>query len=91
MSTRDGSTRLPLSRKQARELVGTYAAWTVQRVDASDVVRASEIEERHKVSFWDALIVVAAHKATAATLLSEDLGHGQRIEGVRVENPFRAK
>jgi predicted nucleic acid-binding protein len=79
----------PLSRKVARELVGTYAAWTVQRVGASDVVRASEIEERHKLSFWDALIVVAAHKAAATTLLSEDLSHGQRIEGVRVENPFR--
>ena len=79
----------PLSRKVARGLVGSYAAWTVQRVDASDVVHASEIEERHKLSFWDALIVVAAHKATAGTLLSEDLNHGQRIEGVRGENPFR--
>ena len=79
----------PLSRKIARELVGSYAAWTVQRLDAADIVDASEIEERHKLSFWDALIVAAARKAMATTLLSEDLSHGQRIEGVRVENPFR--
>jgi predicted nucleic acid-binding protein len=79
----------PLSRKAARELIGSYAAWVVQRVDASDLVRASEVEERHKLSFWDALIVVAASKATATTLLTEDLNDGQRIEGVRIENPFR--
>ena len=79
----------PLSRKVARDLVGSYAAWTVQRLDAADIVDASEIEERHKLSFWDALIVAAARKAMATTLLSEDLSHGQRIEGVHVENPFR--
>jgi predicted nucleic acid-binding protein len=79
----------PLPRKLARELVDAYATWTVQRVDPSDVVEASRVEERHRLSFWDALIVVAARRSTSATLLSEDLSHGQRIEGVRVENPFR--
>lgn len=79
----------PLSRKAARMVVEGYAAWTVQRMDVSDLVRASELGERHKLSFWDALIVVAAVEANAATLLTEDLNHGQRIETVRVENPFR--
>jgi predicted nucleic acid-binding protein len=33
-------------------------------------------------SFWDALILEAER------LLTEDLQHGQKIEGLRVENPF---
>jgi predicted nucleic acid-binding protein len=57
-------------------------------VAADDVLRASILEERYRLSFWDALILVAAKKAGAETLLSEDLSHGQRIDGVTVENPF---
>ena len=52
------------------------------------VVRASEIEERHDLSFWDALIVTAAPQGRAATILSEGLHPGQTIEGVVIENPF---
>jgi predicted nucleic acid-binding protein len=53
------------------------------------VIRASEIEELNQISFWDALVVVSASRAGARTLLTEDLNHGQVIEGVRIENPFR--
>jgi predicted nucleic acid-binding protein len=41
------------------------------------------------LTFWDALIVEAALRAGAGRLLTEDLQHGQRIEGLTVENPFR--
>lgn len=44
------------------------------------------------ISFWDALILSAARKASCDTLWTEDLNHGQIIQGVRIENPFlRAK
>jgi predicted nucleic acid-binding protein len=79
----------PLDKATARELVRTYASWLGDPPDAALVIRASEIEELHRLSFWDALIVASAHKAGAQVLLSEDLNDGQVIEGVRVENPFR--
>ncbi len=41
-----------------------------------------------RLSFWDALIVTSAVQAKTEILLSEDLSHGQIIEGVQVENPF---
>ena len=47
--------------------------------------------ERHRsvpFTFWDALILGAALRGGADRLLSEDLRHGQKIEGLRVENPF---
>ena len=51
-------------------------------------MQASEIQERHQLSFWDALIVATAVQGGAGLLLSEDLNAGQRIEGVRVVDPF---
>ena len=52
------------------------------------VLRASEIQERNRLSFWDALIVAAASNAGAVMLYTEDLNHGQVMEGVRIHNPF---
>ena len=47
-------------------------------------------QDDENISHWDALIVAAALHQGCETLLSEDLQHGQIIEGVRVVNPFRA-
>jgi predicted nucleic acid-binding protein len=52
--------------------------------------RATEIEERYGLSFYDSLVVAAALEGGCARLLSEDLQHGQEIDGLRIENPFRA-
>jgi predicted nucleic acid-binding protein len=50
---------------------------------------ALRIKERWKFSFYDALIVAAALQSGCKRLLSEDMQHGQRVEGLRIENPFR--
>ncbi len=78
----------PLSRVEAREIIDLYSAWPVITIDPSAILSATRIEEANQVSFWDALILEAARIAGAEVLLTEDLGHGQVIEGVRIENPF---
>ncbi len=78
----------PLPKAAAREIIRNYTLWIVETIDGADVVRASEIEEQDRVNFWDALIMVAAAKAGASRILSEDLQAGQSIAGVLVENPF---
>ena len=80
--------RRPLSRKQARALVAAYGTWETVRIDMPLIVAASDLEERHRMSFWDAMIVVAAQHAGASRVLSEDLQPGRRFGGVRIENPF---
>ena len=40
------------------------------------------------ISYWDALIMEAALKSGADRLFTENMQHGQVIEGMRVENPF---
>ena len=78
----------PMHRTTARKLVGLYAEWPVVQVDAPLILAASELEERHTLSFWDALIVEAARRSGATRLLTEDLQAGRRIGGVLIENPF---
>jgi predicted nucleic acid-binding protein len=80
----------PLSAPRARAVIVRYATWHVHRIEPDDIVAASELEKRHRQSFWDALIVVSAARVGAARLLSEDLQHGRRIAGVEIVDPFRS-
>ncbi|ODS93875.1 MAG: twitching motility protein PilT [Comamonas sp. SCN 65-56] len=50
--------------------------------------RGLDIQERYGFSFCDSLIVAAALEGHCTRLLSEDMQHGQQIQGLRVENPF---
>ena len=50
--------------------------------------RALDVQARYRYSFYDSLIVAAALDAGCDRLYSEDLQGGQRIEGLRVVNPF---
>ncbi len=78
----------PISPAQARGVLSAYAAWQVEIIRPADVLQASEVQERYRLSFWDAMIVVAAAKGRADVLVTEDLNPGQIIEGVQVSNPF---
>lgn len=79
----------PMSRRAAREIVALYAIWPIVQIDVTLILTASELEERHKLSFWDALVVEAARVGGAARLVTEDLQDGRLIGGVRIEDPFR--
>ena len=78
----------PMSRRAARELVALYGQWSTVQVDVPLIVAASKLEERHRLSFWDALIVEAALRSGAARLATEDLQTGRRLGGLRIVNPF---
>lgn len=51
--------------------------------------RALDIAERFGLAIYDSLIVAAAAEAGCRRLWSEDMRHGQTIDGVAVANPFR--
>jgi predicted nucleic acid-binding protein len=44
---------------------------------------------RYQISYYDAAIIAAAGLLGCDVIYSEDLGHGQRYNGIRVENPFQ--
>jgi predicted nucleic acid-binding protein len=78
----------PVTPAKARAVISRYAVWKVVMITPDSIIRASEIQERNRLSFWDAMIVTAAADAGATILYTEDLNHGQSIEGVHVLNPF---
>jgi predicted nucleic acid-binding protein len=49
---------------------------------------ALRIAEKHRLSWYDSLIVAAALEGQCEKLYSDDLQHGQKIESLRIENPF---
>lgn len=57
-------------------------------VDRDLILGAVDLHHIHRISFWDALIVKSAAVIHCRRLLTEDLNHGQILDGVLVENPF---
>ena len=80
--------RTPVPTETAREAVEYFARFSPLTEDAPMVLRAVRRTGEMSISFYDALIVEAALKSGADRLFTEDMQHGQIIEGMRVENPF---
>ena len=79
----------PLTRSEIRRVVEDFQTWRVFVNTTQSILYALEIEERHGISFWDAMIVQAAENSGAGTLYTEDLSDGQTYGKVRVVNPFK--
>lgn len=78
----------PLSPEEAGARVRDFSRLPLVQVDVPLILAAIARSQRMSFSLWDAMIVEAALKAGADRLLTEDLQHGQVIEGMSVENPF---
>ena len=78
----------PVPRRAARELVDAYSVWPLVSLDPADLLAASEIEERHRLSIRDAMILSAARKGRATLLLSERILPARHITGLEIRNPF---
>ncbi len=78
----------PLPIEEVRLLIQDYSTWEVVTNTPESVLRALEIEQRYKTSFWDALILDAAESSGSTVLYSEDLATGQRYGALQVVNPL---
>ncbi len=86
-----GSRKFPGdSTLRLRAAVETFGTWRVFQPAADDILAAIDLHLRHKLSFWDAMIVHSAQELGCSTLWSEDLNHEQVIGGVTIRNPFVA-
>ena len=80
--------KLKMSAEAARHKVEILMESEVVLLRPELILGAIDLHRLRSISLWDALIVKAASAARCERLLSEDLQHGQVIDGVRVENPF---
>lgn len=66
-----------------------YQDCVVQESSEAQFLLASRLRGLYSLSYWDSLIVAAALDANCATLYSEDMQHGQIIDGkMTILNPF---
>ena len=64
----------------AAQMLARLAEHTVEPATADSVLRGVALQQSHRLSIWDALIVQAALDARCAVLYSEDLQEGRRFE-----------
>lgn len=79
----------PLSNAKAFAIVEEYLAWKIVDNTARLLTSAIELHQKAKISFWDAMVVVAAVESGCDRLYTEDLNHGQRFDSVLIVNPFK--
>jgi predicted nucleic acid-binding protein len=80
--------KLKLDAALARQRVEVFARFHVVEPKVSDILAAIDLHRLHGFSYWDALVIRCASQSGCSVLLTEDLQHGQVIDGVKIVNPF---
>ncbi len=63
--------------------------WTVHP-SAALYERGLEVRARYRFGFYDSIIVAGAIESGCTRLYTEDLQHGQQVESLTIEDPFRS-
>ena len=80
--------RAEVTAEKAREQVRMLRLWQPTHLDTHTVDGAWVMQDRYKLSYWDALIMSSAQQQGCRYLLSEDMQHLQHYDTVQVINPF---
>jgi predicted nucleic acid-binding protein len=85
-----GRRKLGMSWEEVREALAAIEVLCPlpRAITAETSKRARQIAEQYGYHIFDSLILASALEADCTTLYSEDLHHGQVIEGLTLENPF---
>ena len=78
----------PLVIKNARIILEYLSNWDVVANDKYITLKAIDLQEKYRFSFWDSLVIQAAIQGQARILLSEDLPDGQVVKDLKILNPF---
>ena len=77
-----------ISHALASGFIERWMRFPIQPMTVTILTTALDIKARNGFSYWDSAIVAAASALGCHTLLTEDLSHGQIVEGVHILNPF---
>lgn len=80
--------KLGIDSSLAWEEAQRFFGWHPQPVDAALLRHARQVEQRHRLSWWDSMIVAAALLQDCRVLLTEDLQDGLRLGDLTVRSPF---
>ena len=81
--------KVPVRLEDAHQFLDQVLLW---KINPNRVLyqRGLEIQTRYQLGFYDSLIIAASLQAGCKTLFSEDLQHGQQIETLIIQDPFRS-
>jgi predicted nucleic acid-binding protein len=79
----------PMSAEEAEQYLKTVFL-PLLRIHSSQVLYldALDLATRHRIPWYDSLIVASALQAQCALLLSEDFQHGRKFADLQIANPF---
>ena len=82
--------KVPLKPKDLSDYL-SLKLWPRCRILPSEVIltKAIAIHARYGFRYYDSLVVASAIAGSAKILFSEDLQHGQSIDSLTIQNPFR--
>jgi predicted nucleic acid-binding protein len=84
----NATRKLGLDPALARQKVEAYSRFDLVEPVASDIFAAIDFHRLHPVSYWNCLVLHCAKKSGCSVVLTEELEHGQVMDGVRIANPF---
>jgi predicted nucleic acid-binding protein len=80
--------KLKLDSALARAQVEFHAGFELVEPALADTFGAIDLHRLYGYTYWDSLVLRCALVSGCKVLLSEDMQHGQVINGLRIVNPF---
>ena len=78
-----------VSHELAAGLIEAWSRFRIQDMTLPILHTALRIRKAHGFSFWDSAIVAAALALGCDRVYTEDLTHGQVVDGLMIIDPFR--
>jgi predicted nucleic acid-binding protein len=78
-----------VSHELAAGLIEAWSRFRIQDMTLPILHTALRIRKAHGFSFWDSAIVAAALALGCDRVYTEDLTHGQMVDGLAIVDPFR--
>jgi len=80
--------KLKVDEAAAKQMVSDFALFDTVTITVDLIKEAVDCSSLSRISFWDALIIVAAEAGNCTEVWSEGLNDGQIIRGALIRNPF---
>lgn len=81
--------KLALSQAAEQDWLASWFRMEVTPLSVRLFSEALRLHQKFQFSHWDSLIVATALSLECSVLYTEDMQHGQIIEGLEIINPFR--
>lgn len=75
--------------KSVKNILQEFSHYELVINNPDSIYNAIDIQIINDLSFWDSMVVSSAQHSNCSILLTEDLNHNQKINGVLIQNPFK--